>query len=54
VLFELASRDIGFAVDEPEEALGTELKLPPQYEGRRAELLGLLTPLPDPRSEASA
>jgi glyoxalase family protein len=54
VLFELASRDIGFDVDEPVHALGSELKLPPQYEGRRAELLGLLTPLPDPRSEASA
>jgi glyoxalase family protein len=54
VLFELASRDIGFAVDEPEAALGTELKLPPQYEGRRRELLDVLTPLPNPRAQASA
>ena len=52
VLFELASRDIGFAVDEPEEALGTELKLPPQYEDRRSELQEALTPLPNPRALA--
>jgi glyoxalase family protein len=52
VLFELASRDVGFAIDEPEATLGSELKLPPQYEDRRAELLELLTPLPDPRAEA--
>jgi glyoxalase family protein len=32
VLFELASRDIGFQYDEPVEALGAALKLPPQYE----------------------
>ncbi len=52
VLFELATRDIGFAVDEPEDALGTELKLPPQYEGRREELIEALTPLPNPRAHA--
>jgi glyoxalase family protein len=54
VLFELASRDIGFAVDEPADALGTELKLPPQYESRRAELVDQLTVLPNPRAQASA
>ena len=32
VLFELATRDIGFDVDEPLEPLGEALKLPPQYE----------------------
>src|SRR3954464_9088347 len=32
VLFELASRDIGFDYDEPLETLGEALKLPPQYE----------------------
>jgi glyoxalase family protein len=31
VLFELASRDIGFEYDEPLESLGEALKLPPQY-----------------------
>jgi glyoxalase family protein len=45
VLFELATRDIGFAVDEDAAALGRTLKLPPQFEGRRAELERRLTPL---------
>jgi len=54
VLFELASRDIGFDVDEPAESLGQDLKLPPQYEGHRAQLVEILTPLPNPRAEASA
>ncbi|UTI65978.1 VOC family protein [Paraconexibacter antarcticus] len=49
VLFELASRDIGFDVDEPAETLGSELKLPPQYEARRAELVVRLTPIVNPR-----
>jgi glyoxalase family protein len=48
VLFELATRDIGFAVDEPAETLGHELKLPPQHEHRRAELERSLTPLAPP------
>lgn len=38
VLFELATDNPGFAVDESVEELGTHLKLPPQYEGRRAEI----------------
>ncbi len=50
VLFELASRDIGFAFDEPLESLGEALKLPPQYEARRDELERRLTPLVNPRS----
>jgi glyoxalase family protein len=45
VLFELASRDIGFDVDEPRETLGNELKLPPQHEHLRAQLEHTLTPL---------
>ena len=49
VLFELASRDIGFDVDEPPERLGTELKLPPQHERLREQLAGRLTPLANPR-----
>lgn len=52
VLFELASRDIGFAYDEAPEHLGEELKLPPQYEARRAELAARLTPLTNPRAAA--
>lgn len=46
VLFELASRDIGFAVDEPLESLGRALKLPPQHEHLRPLLERSLTPLP--------
>ncbi len=49
VLFELASRDIGFDFDEPLASLGQELKLPPQYEARRAELEQALTPIVNPR-----
>jgi glyoxalase family protein len=52
VLFELASRDIGFAYDEPEAELGRSLKLPPQYERNRAELEERLVTLPDPRAGA--
>ena len=52
VLFELATRDIGFAVDEPAASLGEALKLPPQHESRRAQIEPLLTPLVNPRAAA--
>jgi len=52
VLFELASRDIGFAVDEPAATLGEELRLPPQYEPRRRQLEQALTPITNPRAAA--
>src|SRR3954470_6136388 len=54
VLFELASRDIGFTYDEPAETLGEALKLPPQYERLRPELEQRLTPLTNPRVAAKA
>jgi glyoxalase family protein len=54
VLFELASRDIGFEYDEPLESLGEALKLPPQYETRREELERALTPLTNPRARTTA
>ena len=38
VLFEIATDDPGFAVDEPADALGQALKLPAQYEKHRAEI----------------
>lgn len=38
VLFEIATDNPGFTADEPLEALGTALKLPPQYEPRRAQI----------------
>jgi len=54
VLFELASRDIGFEYDEPVESLGQALKLPPQYESHRAQLEQALTPLTNPRAGSAA
>jgi glyoxalase family protein len=53
VLFELASRDIGFAYDEPAETLGEALKLPSQYENRREDLERRLTPLSNPRERVA-
>lgn len=38
VLFELATDNPGFAIDEPVNELGMHLKLPPQYENNRAEI----------------
>lgn len=46
VLFELATRNIGFAVDEPAETLGQALMLPLKHEHLRAQLEQTLTPLP--------
>jgi len=54
ILFELATRDIGFDLDEPADRLGEELRLPPQYETRRAQLEAALTPLRNPRTPAGA
>lgn len=45
VLFELATDNPGFAVDEPVNELGTHLKLPPQYEGSREEIEKVLPKL---------
>ena len=38
ILFEVATNPPGFTVDEPLAELGTALKLPPQYESRRAKV----------------
>jgi predicted esterase len=38
VLLEVATDPPGFAVDEPVESLGSELKLPPQYEPHRSRI----------------
>jgi glyoxalase family protein len=54
ILFELASRDIGFQYDEPVESLGEALKLPPQYEAHREELERRLTPLHNPRAPVAS
>ncbi len=45
VLFEIATDNPGFTVDESLEELGTHLKLPPQYEPRRKEIEASLVPL---------
>lgn len=48
VLFEIATDPPGFAVDEPADALGTHLMLPPQYEPMRARIERALPPLKVP------
>lgn len=45
VLFEIATDAPGFTVDEPAEALGTSLKLPPWLESRRDRIEAALPPL---------
>lgn len=45
ILFEIATDDPGFSVDEPVETLGSALKLPPFLEGRRKDIVGALPPL---------
>jgi glyoxalase family protein len=45
VLFEIATAEPGYAVDEPVAELGQNLKLPPQHERLRAELERILPPL---------
>lgn len=45
VLFEIATDEPGFAVDEPADALGETLKLPAQYEARRSEIEAVLPAL---------
>lgn len=51
ILVELATCDIGFAVDEPADRLGEKILLPPWFEERRAEILAPLEPIkaPPPR-----
>lgn len=45
ILFELATDNPGFAVDEPVDALGTSLKLPPRYEADRERISKRLPPI---------
>jgi glyoxalase family protein len=42
LLFELATDHPGFSIDEPLAELGTHLLLPPQHEGRRAQITAQL------------
>ena len=45
VLFEIATDQPGFTLDEPKEKLGSKIALPPWYESRRAEIEAALPPL---------
>jgi glyoxalase family protein len=45
VLFELATDNPGFTVDEPFDELGTHLKLPEQYEAQRTQIESILPDL---------
>jgi glyoxalase family protein len=45
VLFEIATDNPGFAIDEPVNELGTHLKLPPQYEAERVTIEQVLPKL---------
>lgn len=45
VLFEIATENPGFAIDEAPESLGTALKLPVQFERARAQIESLLPPI---------
>ncbi len=48
VLFEVATDGPGFLTDEAEATLGTSLRLPPQYEGARAQIEQALPALQEP------
>ena len=45
ILFEIATDEPGFAIDEPAAELGRSLRLPPALEPRRAEIEAVLPPL---------
>ncbi len=53
VLFELATLDPGFSVDEDPEHLGESLILPPFLEDQREEIERVLTPVVNPRQAAA-
>lgn len=48
ILYEIATDPPGFAIDETPESLGSELKLPPQYEEIREQITGNLIPIEVP------
>jgi glyoxalase family protein len=49
ILCEIATCDIGFAIDEPKEHLGEKLLLPPWFEPRRAEIEATLEEIKVPQ-----
>jgi glyoxalase family protein len=48
VLFEIATAGPGFAIDEPLDALGQSLKLPPWEEANRSTIAAALQPIVGP------
>jgi hypothetical protein len=48
VVQEVATSDIGFAIDEPADKLGHQLLLPPWFEDRRTEIVSALEPITVP------
>ena len=48
VLFEVATSDIGFTIDEPTDKMGQSMMLPPFLEDRREELVSQLEPIEVP------
>ncbi len=52
ILFEIATDAPGFAIDEAPEALGSQLRLPKQFEAARSRIEALLPPLHGPRQYA--
>ena len=54
VIFEIATDPPGFATDEPTDALGTTLQLPPWLEGRRSAIEDALVPLESERAAGGA
>lgn len=50
VLFEIATMSPGFAVDEPADRIGEQLRLPKQHEHLRPQLERTLTPIVNPRA----
>ena len=51
ILFEIATDPPGFMIDEPEESLGTALKLPPEYESMRQRIEDTLPRIELPHSD---
>jgi glyoxalase family protein len=49
ILCEIATCDIGFAIDEPSDRLGEKMLLPPWFEPRRAEIVAPLEPIKVPQ-----
>ncbi len=52
ILFEIATNDIGFTIDEPAEELGEHLRVPAHYQDQADAIAAALTPITLPRHAA--